>query len=71
MDITGYVILTAEQAAAWQAAYPEEYADYIAEGLFDEDERFLYDLPEWMNDYDDSNGPFDFGLHPSQATWGD
>ena len=70
MDIEGGLILTAEQAAAWETAYPEEYLEYIDNGLFNPDTGELLDIPEWMNDGDPNNGPFDFSLRPSHATIG-
>lgn len=66
MDVEGGFTLTAEQAAAWSEAYPNEYAHYVDEGLFDESTLQLLDEPPfWMVDGDPLNGPFDFNLNPS------
>jgi len=70
MDVGGGYILTAEQIASWQSTYPEEYADYIDAGLFDPETGELFDIPEWMNDGDPNNGPFDFNLNPSHGNIG-
>ncbi|MBR3241568.1 MAG: hypothetical protein IKF90_02555 [Parasporobacterium sp.] len=70
MDIGGGYILTADQAAAWQQAYPDEYAEYVEAGLFDPDTNELLDIPPWMDDGDPTNGPFDFSLNPSHGNSG-
>ena len=70
MDVGGGLILTDEQVSAWIAAYPDQYNEYVEAGLFDEDTKELLDIPEWMNDGDPNNGPFDFGLNPSHGTSG-
>ena len=70
MDIEGGLILTAEQISSWLSAYPTEYADYVDSGLFNPDTGELLDIPEWMNDGDPNNGPFDFKLNPSNDTTG-
>ena len=64
------VFLTSEQVAAWQAYDLDEYNRYIDRELFDPETGRLTDLPDWMLD-GEINGPFDFELNPSQATWGD
>lgn len=71
MIIEGYLILTLDQVQQWKEYDLDEYEFFVDQGLFDEENRFLWDFPEWMFNADDSDGPFDFGLHPSQATWGD
>lgn len=70
MDIEGGYILTEEQDAAWQQAYPEEYEEYIDFGLYDPETRELLDIPEWMANGDPNDGPFDFNLNPSHGTHG-
>ena len=70
MDIEGGLILTADQVNSWKTTYPDEYAEYVDAGLFDEDTRALYDIPVWMDDGDPNNGPFDFKLNPSNDTTG-
>ena len=70
MDVGGGYILTDQQVAQWQSAYPAEYADYVDAGLFDPDTNELLDIPEWMADGDPNNGPFDFNLNPSHGTSG-
>ena len=71
MDVEGGgFILTEDQVTSWMNSYPEEYADYVDAGLFDPDTRELFDIPEWMNDGDPNNGPFDFALNPSHGTIG-
>ncbi len=70
MDVSGGYTLTDDQEAAWMDAYPAEYAEYIDAGLYDEDSNLLLDIPEWMNDGDATNGPFDFSLNPSHGTAG-
>ena len=63
MEIGGGFTLTAEQAAAWATAYPDEYSYYVTEGLFNQDTGELLDEPPfWMVDGDPTNGPFDFSL---------
>ena len=70
MDVGGGYTLTADQVTDWQSAYPQEYADYVENGLFDPTTNELFDIPEWMNDGDPNNGPFDFKLKPSHSTIG-
>lgn len=70
MDVGGGYTLTADQVSAWQSAYPQEYADYVEYGLFDPDTYEAIEIPEWMNDGDPNNGPFDFNLNPSHSTIG-
>lgn len=70
MDIEGGVILTAEQMQQWVAMYPEEYEEYIEAGLLDPETGELLGIPEWMEDGDPANGPFDFILNPSQKHTG-
>ena len=70
MDVGGGFILTADQATDWKNTYPEEYAEYVEAELFDPDSGELLDIPEWMNDGDPNNGPFDFKLNPSHGTSG-
>ena len=72
-DIEGGVILTPAAMAAWQQAYPDEYAEYVEAELLIEGTDgtgLLKDIPEWMDDGDLTNGPFDFSLNPSQWTIG-
>lgn len=69
VDGGGY-ILTPDQAAAWEAAYPDEYKEYVEAGLYDPTTGELFDIPEWMNDGNAGNGPFDFALAPSHNTIG-
>ncbi len=70
MDVGGGYILTPDQVTTWQDAYPGEYAEYVEAGLFDPATRVLLDIPEWMNDGDPNNGPFDFALNQSHNTHG-
>ena len=70
MELEGGYTLTQQQADAWQKAYPDEYADYIEGGFFDPESLVLSDIPEWMNDGDPTNGPFDFSLNPSHGNSG-
>ena len=65
----GYT-LTDEMVAEWIRLYPEEYDEYVEGGLYDPDTHELLDIPEWMNNGDLSDGPFDFELNPSQWTIG-
>lgn len=70
MNVGGGYILTDEQESEWMAAYPEEYAEYVAEGLYDPDTNELLDIPSWMDNGDPNDGPFDFQLNPSHGTIG-
>lgn len=71
MDVEGYLILSTTQMAEWKAAFGDEYKYYVDNGYLDEETGYLYDEPPgWMFDEDEGNGPFDFALHPSQATYG-
>ena len=70
MDIGGGYILTPEQMADWQAAYPDEYEEYVEAGLLNPETGELLDIPEWMNDGNPNNGPFDFEYNQSHNTIG-
>ena len=69
IDVEG-VTLTQKQMDQWLATYPEEYEEYKDAGLFDPSTGVLLELPEWMTNSNAYDGPFDFGLHPSEAHWG-
>ena len=69
MDVWAYT-LTEEQIAEWQNAYPDEYKQYVEDGLFDPETGELYEVPDWMIDGNPHNGPFDFALAPSHNTIG-
>lgn len=66
----GGLILTAEQMQQWFATYPDEYNEYVDAGLLDPDSGELLDIPEWMNNGNPDDGPFDFNLNPSHGTSG-
>ena len=72
MDVGGGYILTDEQEQLWMndPDHKDEYLEYIDSGLYDPDTNELFDIPEWMNDGDPNNGPFDFQLNPSHGTIG-
>lgn len=69
MDLFAYT-LTDDQEKAWIEAYPDEYAQYVNEGLYDPETNQLFEVPDWMNNGDYSDGPFDFALAPSHNTIG-
>ena len=65
-----WVILTEKQDRDWKRDFPDEYQEFIDAELYDPETRELQEPAEWMYDAVEGNGPFDFYLHPSQATWG-
>ncbi len=70
MDVGGGYILTDAQESAWATTYSDEYAEYIAAGLYDPDTNVLCGITESMHDGAPTNGPLDFALTPSHGTHG-
>lgn len=69
MNVSGGT-LTEAQENAWKSAYPDEYNHYVAEGLYDPDSNEIYEIPDWMDNGDPSDGPFDFSVNKSHGTSG-
>ena len=67
MGIEGGLVLSPEEYAKWKAEKPQEFAEYEEWSYQDEDGNWvLEEWPDWMDDGDPTNGPFDFALNPSQ-----
>ena len=71
MGIEGGMIVSYEDLMKWKAENPEEYAEY--EEFISQDENgnwVMTDWPDWANNGDPTDGPFDFALNPSHGTIG-